>query len=191
MKPFLNQNHLRKAFREILFYRSWITAALIGLTVWLLLTNSHKGTEIWIANRPLNPGESIQASDFSRGWIEAPDDSAYTTNLKEVLAMSVVAAIPSGTPLLKRQLGEAIDVNRVIVNLPLETGDNANYPEGAQAHIWGIQDGFVQLISAEAIVLGTSAANLGSPRVSLSIPATAEAQAIQANSVRIVLLSTY
>jgi hypothetical protein len=191
MSNFLNRNKLRSIFREVLFYRSWITAALIGMTIWLLLTNSHKGTEILIANRPLNPGEKIEASDFSRGWIEAPDDSVFARELNDSQSMNVVAAIPAGTPLLKQQLGKAIDIDRVVVNLPLETGDSANYPAGAQAHVWGIQEGFVQLISAEAIILGTSAANLGNPRVALSIPATAEAQAIQANSVRIVLLATY
>lgn len=180
---------LKQFLQFAIFYRGWFAAAIAGLTVWFVLTGSHKGAEVLIANRDLAPGTSLVEADFSTGWIESSNPEVFITALSP--NSKNLAFIPAGSPLLSTQLGANLDTERVVVNLPLEVGDNTSYPAGAAAHVWGLSDGLQNLISAEAVVLGTAESRMGAARIALSLPRTAEALAMQAQAVRVVLIGSF
>ena len=171
------------------YYRGWFAAALAGLLVWFLLTGTHKGTEVLIANRDLTPGTILSSADFSRGWIEGSSAELFA---KQILEDSKnVSFISAGSPLLLSNLGTGLDTERIVVNLPLEVGDNTAYPAGAAAHVWGFSEGLLNLISAEAIVLGTADSRMGAARIALSLPKSVESLAMKAQAVRVVLIGSF
>lgn len=171
------------------YYRGWLAAALAGLLIWFLLTGSHKGTEVLIANRDLSPGTVLSPNDFSSGWIEGTNAELFVAQI--AADSKNVSFISAGSPLLTSQLGTGLDPERIVVNLPLEVGDNTAYPAGAAAHVWGFSEGLLNLISAEAIVLGTADSRMGAARIALSLPKSVESLAMQSQAVRVVLIGSF
>ena len=81
----------------------------------------------------------------------------------------------------------AIQIDQVVVQIPLEAGNPASFASGSVVHVWALGDEYVSLVCSDARVIETYVLN-GSAWVTLSIARIDETAVMQAGSVRLAVV---
>lgn len=179
----------RSLIHILLMYRRWLTAAVLALLVWSLLNGSHKGQQIWLYREPLAAGTTIRAADLIPAWLDSGQTTGYLTDPAEIVGQTLVSSAVANSPVMAGQLSPTPPAgDRVVANLPLEAGDIGVYPVGSKLHVWALGDGPTTLITDAGLLIGSSQSALATPRVTVSLPTSAEAAAMQATAVRLVIV---
>jgi len=174
----------------ILRYRFALVASLVLVISWSVLSGVHKGQPVVIARHELLAGAIIRSGDVAIAYIDGSSSTSYVASAIDAIGRRISSSTKVGLPLLQSQLRPSqTATDRIVINLPLESGDRGSYPQGTAVHLWSLGENFSELISVDAVVVESLTESNASPRITVSIPRSDENAVMQAVAVRVGVLS--
>jgi len=164
----------------IVRYRALLIALLVFISAFALLGTSHRGQPVLIANHDIAAGASLGPGDFTVAYLDAAIKTAALDSLGQASASAVF--IRAGALLTPDLLASNnIDVDRIVVSMPLESSEVTLPRVGTHVHVWALGDEFTALVSSDGVVVGGVDGNIAT----LSIPLSDERAVMQAAAVRL------
>ena len=176
----------QEILRIAIYYRRWLTVALVLIVIYNLALMIRPGSEVLMANAHIAAGQkihdvvAIRADELPEGY--EPVDLA---TLAQFVAKENIAP---GTILTSSLLTNSLDSESVIASLAIDNIDSESIPVGSRVHVWALGDDGARLVSLNAQLLKVIQTSM-STMATLQIPREDEFNVLQAAAIRVVRIT--
>jgi hypothetical protein len=173
---------LRAIVQFCVYYRRWLSVALVLAIAYGIMDSQRPGQEVLVATETIAEGQPLHDLKVMRA-AEFPDNVAPIA-IDAVEGFVAKFPMTAGTIITQDNIAQVHPTDTVIVSLPIEPIAVNSISNGSTIHVWALFEDHSSLVSVTARLLSVSRSSM-STIATLEIPAADEYEVMQANGLRI------
>ncbi len=172
----------RTLLQFLVYYRRWVSVALVLVIVYALVDLQRPGHEVLVATQAIAEGQPLRHLATIRA-AEFPDN-VVPLEVNNASRLVAKITLPAGTILTRANTAQRRNTDSVIVSLPIESIASDAIANGSRIHVWALFEDHSSMVSSNARLVSISRSAM-TTIATIEIPADDEYQVMQASGLRI------
>ncbi|MEY4323187.1 MAG: hypothetical protein RL410_968 [Actinomycetota bacterium] len=175
-------NIARTLLQFLVYYRRWVSVALVLVIVYALVDGQRPGQSVLVVTQSIAEGQPLHDVDVIRA-ADFPDDIT-PLDVQDLSGLVAKFPLTPGTIITHDNIARHHQTDTVIVSLPIESIAPHAIINGSHIHVWALFEDHSSLVSTESRLISVLHSSM-TTIATIEIPAADEYEVMQANGLRI------